>query len=51
MKVRSSTLPGDDGHTIIVEVLLIMMMTIVFVIYVHICLIMLIEVIITSSLG
>ena len=34
MKVRSSALPVDDDHTIIVQILT-MMMTIVFVIYVH----------------
>ena len=33
MNVRSSALPGDDGHPIIVEVLTMMMMTIVFVLH------------------
>ena len=50
MKVGSSALRVDDGHMMIVQVLT-MMMNILFVIYVRRPIIMVIEIIITSSLG
>ena len=50
MKVGSNALLVDDGHMMIVLVLA-MMMTLLFVIYMCVGLIIFLEVIITSSLG